>query len=58
MKKIFVCLLAVCLGMSFTVSAQTAYSKQKAKQATNTQEFSPNICICCKKAVSLHNFFE
>lgn len=33
MKKILVCLLAVCLGMSFTASAQTAYSKQKAKQA-------------------------
>ena len=33
MKKFLVCLLAICLGMSFTASAQTAYSKQKAKQA-------------------------
>ena len=33
MKKILVCLLAVCLGMFFTASAQTAYSKQKAKQS-------------------------
>lgn len=32
MKKFLVCLLAICLGMSFTASAQTAYSKQKAKQ--------------------------
>ncbi len=33
MKKLFVCLMAICLGLSMNASAQTAYSKQKAKQA-------------------------
>lgn len=32
MKKLFVCLMAVCLGISINVSAQSAYAKQKAKQ--------------------------
>ncbi len=33
MKKLFVCLMALCLGVSMNVSAQSAYAKQKAKQA-------------------------
>ena len=33
MKKLFVCLMAICLGLSMNTSAQTAYSKQKAKQS-------------------------
>ena len=33
MKKLLVCLMAVCLGFSMNASAQSAYAKQKAKQA-------------------------
>lgn len=33
MKKFLVYLMAVCLGISFTASAQSAYAKQKAKEA-------------------------
>ena len=33
MKKLFVCLLAVCLGMSLNASTPSAYAKQKNKQA-------------------------
>ena len=32
MKKLFVCLMAICLGLSMNASAQSAYAKQKAKQ--------------------------
>ena len=33
MKKLFVCMLVAVIGMSFTANAQSAYEKQKAKQA-------------------------
>jgi hypothetical protein len=33
MKKLFVCLMAICLGFAMNANAQTMYSKQKAKQA-------------------------
>lgn len=32
MKKIIICLLTVCLGLSMNANAQSAYAKQKAKQ--------------------------
>jgi len=32
MKKIIACLLAICMGVSFTVSAQSFYTKQKEKK--------------------------
>ena len=32
MKKIIACLLAICMGVSFTVSAQSVYTKQKEKK--------------------------
>lgn len=32
MKKIIVCLMAICLGASLTMNAQSVYAKQKAKQ--------------------------
>lgn len=33
MKKLFVCLMAICLGFAMNANSQTMYSKQKAKQA-------------------------
>lgn len=33
MKKLFVCLMAICLGFAMNANSQTVYSKQKAKQA-------------------------
>lgn len=33
MKKLLVCLMAICLGVSMNMSAQSAYSRQKVKQA-------------------------
>ncbi len=33
MKKLFVCLMAICLGFAMNANAQSTYSKQKAKQA-------------------------